>query len=335
MLPSMPTVLITPESMLHKPAPYVEILRAGGFDVVYPHNPLLPRGHLNQEETIRELLPAHAVIAGGEFFSAAVIDVLPNLRVIARAGVGYDRVDVVAATRRGIAVTITPTANHEAVAEQTFALILACAKDLVIGHRSLLAGQWRRDLTEPIRGKTLGLLGLGRIGRSTAVRGLAMKMKVIACEKLPNMEFVRQHGIELVSFDELLARSDYLSLHCPYCEETHHIINEKTLARMKRGSTLINTARGKLVDEAALVAALAGGHLRAAGLDVFEEEPPARDNPLFALENVVLTPHLAGNDWLSLESMGIECAQNIVALHRHRWPEGAVVNEELRPHWKW
>jgi phosphoglycerate dehydrogenase-like enzyme len=232
-------------------------------------------------------------------------------------------------------VTITPTANHEAVAEQAFALILACAKDLVIGHKGLLAGQWRRDLTEPIRGKTLGLLGLGRIGRSTALRGIAMKMKVIACEKFPNLEFVKHNGIELVSFDELLARSDYLSLHCPHCDETHHIVNQATLAKMKKGSTLINTARGKLVDERALLAALKSGHLRCAGLDVFEEEPPSKDNPLFAQENVVLTPHLAGNDWLSLENMGIECAQCIVALHQNRWPEGAVVNEDLRGSWKW
>jgi phosphoglycerate dehydrogenase-like enzyme len=331
----MPTALITPESMLRKSAPYVEILRAGGFDIRYPKNPLLARGLLSSEETIDELSVAEAVIAGGEVFSPAVIAALPKLRVIARAGVGYDRVDVPAATARRVAVTITPTANHEAVAEQAFALILACAKDLVIGHKGLLAGQWRRDLTEPIRGKTLGLLGLGRIGRSTALRGIAMKMKVIACEKFPNLEFVKHNGIELVSFDELLARSDYLSLHCPHCDETHHIVNQATLAKMKKGSTLINTARGKLVDERALLAALKSGHLRCAGLDVFEEEPPSKDNPLFAQENVVLTPHLAGNDWLSLENMGIECAQCIVALHQNRWPEGAVVNEDLRGSWKW
>ncbi len=331
----MPSALITPESMLHKAAPYVDILRAGGFEVRYPTNPLLARGILSQEETIRELSGMEAVIAGGELFSPAVIQSLPQMRVIARAGVGYDRVDVPAATARRVAVTITPTSNHEAVAEQAFALILACAKDLVIGHKSLLAGQWRRELTEPIRGKTLGLLGLGRIGRSTALRGLAMKMKVIACEKFPNADFVKQNNIELVGFDELLSRSDYLSLHCPHCEETHGIINRQSLAKMKTGSTLINTARGKLVVERDLIEALKSGQLRSAGLDVFEEEPPSKDNPLFALENVVLTPHLAGNDWLSLENMGIECAQNIVTLHQNRWPEGAVVNEELREGWKW
>src|SRR5262245_46893814 len=172
----MPTAHITPECMAHNPAPYVTILRDGGFEVRYPKNPLLARGLLSQEETIAELATVEAVIAGGEVFSPAVIQALPKLRVIARAGVGYDRVDVPAATARRVAVTITPTANHEAVAEQAFALILACAKDLVIGHKSLLAGQWRRDLTEPIRGKTLGLLGLGRIGRSTALRGIAMRM---------------------------------------------------------------------------------------------------------------------------------------------------------------
>lgn len=331
----MPTVLITPESMLRVQAPYVTILREGGFDILYPQNPLLARGLVTDAETIEELRGMDAIIAGGENFSPAVISALPGLRVIARAGVGYDRVNVPAATQHGVALTITPTANHEAVAEHVFAIMLASAKHVVRDDKNLRAGQWSRQLTQPLRGRTFGLLGLGRIGRSTALRGVAMGMKVIACETFPHQEFVSANRIELVDLDALLARSDYLSLHCPLNDQTRGLVNAAFLARMKPGSTLVNSARGGLVVESDLVAALRSGHLRGAALDVFEEEPPRADNPLFALDNVVVTPHLAGTDATSLENMGIECAENIVALYQGRWPEGAVVNNELRETWKW
>lgn len=332
---AVPTVLITPESMLRVQAPYVTILREGGFDIHYPKNPQLARGLVTDAETIDELRGMDAIIAGGENFNPVVIAALPGLRVIARAGVGYDRVNVPAATQHKVALTITPTANHEAVAEHVFAIMLASAKHVVRDDKRLRAGQWSRQLTQPIRGRTFGLLGLGRIGRSTAIRGVAMGMKVIACETNPNQEFIRSNRIELVDLDTLLARSDYLSLHCPLNDQTRGLVNAAFLAKMKPGSTLVNSARGGLVVEKDLVAALTSGHLRGAALDVFEEEPPRADNPLFALENVVVTPHLAGTDERSLESMGIECAENIVALSKGRWPEGAVVNDELREGWKW
>ena len=331
----MPTVLITPESMLNVQAPYVAILKAAGFDIRYPQNPQLSRGLATEAETIAELRGMDAVVAGGEYFTPSAIAALPGLRVIARAGVGYDRVNVPAATQHRVALTITPTANHEAVAEHVFALMLASAKHVVRDDKMLRAGQWSRQLTQPLRGRTLGLLGLGRIGRSTAIRGMAMGMKVIACETFPNQEFVSANRIELVNLDSLLARSDYLSLHCPLNDQTRGLVNAAFLARMKAGSTLVNSARGGLVVEKDLVAALRSGHLRGAALDVFEEEPPRADNPLFALENVVVTPHLAGTDVTSLENMGIECAENIVALYQGRWPEVAVVNSELRETWKW
>lgn len=321
--------------MLGVQAPYVTILKAGGFDIRYPKNPQLARGLVTAEETIAELRGMNAIIAGGEFFTPAVIAALPELRVIARAGVGYDRVNVPAATEHRVALTITPTANHEAVAEHVFAILLASAKHVVRDDKNLRAGQWSRQLTQPVRGQTLGLLGLGRIGRSTAVRGVAMGMKVIAHETYPNQEFVKANRIELVDLDTLLARSDYLSLHCPLNDQTRGMVNAAFLAKMKPGSTLVNSARGGLVVEKDLIAALRNGHLRGAALDVFEEEPTRADNPLFALDNVVATPHLAGTDALSLENMGIECAESIVALHQERWPEGAVVNNELRKGWKW
>jgi phosphoglycerate dehydrogenase-like enzyme len=294
----MPVVLITPEALVNIRGPWVSLLEEAGLTVAYPEDPTFTRGLYSAADTIRVLKPASAVIAGGEYFTPEIQAGLPQLRVIARAGVGYDKVDVPAATSRRIAVTITPTANHEGVAEQVFALIFAIAKGIVVNDERTRTGHWSLGCTAPVRGKTLGLFGLGRIGRSTAIRGRAMGMTVIACETYPDLAFARQHGIELVDFDALLSRSDYLSLHCPHNAQTDRMFNRDIFSRMKRGSVLINTSRGRLVVEADLLAALQQGHLGAAGLDVFENEPAQADNPLFALKNVVVSPHLGGADRL-------------------------------------
>ena len=331
----MPTVLITPESLLGTRGPWVEILEEAGLTVAYPEETTFTRGLVSEAEAVRVMKPASAIIAGGEHFTPSVLAQLPNMRVIARAGVGYDRVNVPESTRRGIAVCITPTANHEGVVEQVFALIFGFAKGVVVNDARTRAGQWVGESTRPIRGKTLGLVGLGRIGRSTAIRGRAMGMRVIASDQFADLNFARQHGIEMVDFETLLAQSDYVSLHCPHNAETNRLMDARRFAQMKRGSVLINTARGGLVVEADLLTALNSGHLAGAGLDVFEQEPAKADNPLFRLPQVVVSPHLGGGDRLAQDSMGIEAAQCIAQLYRNQWPAGAVVNEELRANWKW
>ena len=331
----MPTVLIVPESMRDVPAPYVKILRDAGFQIRYPKNPLLARGFATEADIVEEFQGVDATIAGGgESYSAAVLAKLPAMRVIARCGVGYDRVDVPAAAARGIAVTITPNSNHEAVAELMLALLFAVTKSIVINDKEVRAGRWPRQMLIPIRGKTLGIFGLGRIGCSVARRGLSLGLKVIATETFPNLDFCRSHQIELVEFNDLLARSDFLTIHCPLNEATRGMFNREVFSRMKRGAIFINTARGKLVVETDLVEALKSGQLRGAGLDVFELEPPDPANPLFQLGNVVCSPHLAGTDDLSLEAMGVEAATYIVQLFGGQWPDGAVVNKELCSTWK-
>ena len=275
------------------------------------------------------------MLAWGERYTAVVLAALPGLRVIARIGVGLDSVDVPAATERGIAVTVTPTANHGAVAEHAMALLFAVAKSIPQDDKATRAGQWPIELHQPIRGRTLGIIGLGRIGRATAVRALGMGMKVIAAEIYPDLAFVEQHGIELLDLDALLGRSDYVSLHCPLSDETRGLINADRLAKMKPDGVLINTSRGGLVVEKDLVAALTSGQLRAAGLDVFEKEPTDPDNPLFELDNVVVSSHTAGTDTLSMEDMGIEAARCVIELSEGRWPDGATVNNELEKTWKW
>jgi D-3-phosphoglycerate dehydrogenase len=329
--------LITPEAMRMTPiaAAAVECLQAAGFDVRYPHDPLLARGQASFSEMEAELEGIDAVIASSEPYTPELLERLPRLRVIARCGVGYDRVNVPAATRLGKAVTITPGANHEAVAELALALLFGVTKRIVVNDRLIRQGAWPREPLIPLRGRTLGILGLGRIGRSLATRAQALRMQVIAHEERPDTDFVQRQGIELVSFDELLQRSDYLSIHCPLTPATEGLFNTSVFARMKPGSVLINTARGKLVVETDLIAALESGHLSGAGLDVFEEEPPARSNRLLQLDQVVAAPHIAGADQLSMEAMGVEAADCIVRLQRNEWPEGAVVNAELKSTWRW
>ncbi len=331
----MKTVMFTPEALVRVHGPWVDALVSAGFRVDYPEDATFTRGVCGDQETIRVLQHADALIAGAEFLTAEVLSQLPRLRVIARAGVGYDRVDVAAASSRGIPVTITPTANHEAVAETVFALMFAIAKDVIGNDAHVRAGLWRKGPTRPLRRQTLGLFGLGRIGRSTAIRARAMGMQVIATETHPNMTFVSDHQIELVSFEELLSRSDYLSLHCPLTSSTRGLFNSEVFGRMRKGSVLINTARGELVNEEDLAAALKSGQLSGAGLDVFAEEPAVAGNPLFQLSNVVASPHLGGADTLAQQSMAMEAAECIIKLARNEWPTGAVINDELQSSWKW
>jgi phosphoglycerate dehydrogenase-like enzyme len=331
----MPTVLITPEAMRHVEGPYVQILREAGFDVRYPRNPQFARGISNENETIDELREVDATIASGERYTRTVLESLPRLRVIARCGVGYDRVDVDAATDHGISVTITPTSNRDAVAELALALMLAVAKSLVFNDAKVRHGHWPRRLLLPLREKTLGIVGMGRIGSSLAFRAVALGMRVIAFEPNPNREFARTHKIALVDLATLLAHSDFVSIHCPLTEDTRGLFDQHAFSQMKPGSILINTSRGPIVVEQDLVAALQSGHLRGAGLDVYAEEPPSIDNPLLKLDNVVLSPHLAGTDESSLEGMGVEAARCICELSRGDWPSAAVVNPEVGEGWRW
>ena len=331
----MSKVFMTTGGDLEEAARCLEMLREAGFEtVVADHD--RDDGWGTEEEIIEELREAVAVVAGGQLFTDRVLASLPRLRVLARSGVGFDRVDVAAATARGVVVTITPTANHEAVAEHALGLLLASARSIVRRDKAMRTGEWPGlpPLTE-VRGKTLGIVGLGRIGRSLAVRALGMRMNVIATEPSPDRAFVDKHAIQLLDLDTLLARADFVSLNAPPNDETRGMIDATKLGKMKPGGLLINTARGGLVVEHDLVAALSSGQLGGAGLDVFEQEPIDPSNPLLQLDNVVVSPHVAGNDSLAMEDMGAEAAQCIIDLSRGKWPEGAVINEELKGTWQW
>jgi len=326
----MPKVLIAPSVLAGLEGPYLHALRKAGFEPVFNH-----RGaQMTEDEVLDALAGVSAALAGSEPYTPRVLAAHPQLRVIARAGVGYDAVDLPAATAAGVAVAIAPGTNHDAVAEQTFCLILALAKRLISQHLGVKGGGWPRGTNLPVRGQTLGIAGLGRIGRTVALRGEAFGMPLLAYEPYPDRAFAAAHRIELVSMDRLLAESDFLSLHLPLTAESKHLINRTTLAKMKPTAFLINTARGGLVCEADLLETLRNKKLAGAGLDVFEEEPPGR-LPLFELDNVVLTPHAAGGDLRSRDDMALSAAEAIVALSRGEWPAEKVVNPEVRAKYRW
>jgi D-3-phosphoglycerate dehydrogenase len=327
----MPTVLIGPAPLRNRPGRFREILEGAGF------TPLDVEGNSTlTPDQLRPALPEiDAMLAGGELLTAEMLDLAPRLRVIARTGVGYDTVDVAAATARRIAVAITPGTNHDSVAEQTFALLLALTRRVVVNDRIIRSGGWDRAIVQPLRGKTLGLMGLGRIGRAVATRGLAFGMDVAAFDTVADDEFDARHGIRRLSSHDLLAQSDVVSLHVPLTPTTRGLIDRQTLALMRPGSLLLNTARGGLVVEADLVESLASGHLGGAGLDVLNDEPPDPSNPLFRLPNVVFSPHIAGVDTKSMADMAEKAAECVVALYRGEWPADCVVNGELAEGWEW
>ena len=327
----MPRVLIAPQPLAALEGPFKELLRGVGFDMTYPPRP----AQMTEDELLQALPGISATIAGSEPYTRRVLAASPALRVIARAGVGYDAVDLAAATEHGVAVAIAPGTNQDAVAEHTFAMILALAKRLVGQHNAVKAGGWPRQANLPVRGRTLGIVGLGRIGKAVAVRGEAFGMRLLAYEPFPGADFVARHHVTLAPLEQLLREADFLTLHLPLTPESRQLINRRTLALVRPSCFLINTARGGLVYEADLVEGLRGGRLAGAALDVFEEEPPRADNPLLALDNVVLTPHGAGVDVQSRDDMALSAAQAIVRLSCGEWPAEQIVNPEVRSRFRW
>jgi len=241
-----------------------------------------------------------------------LLESAPKLRVIGRAGVGVDNIDAEAATRRGIVVMNTPGANAVAVAELTLGLMLALARKLPQANSTMHAGKWEKKSLQgaELRNKTLGILGLGRIGLEVARRARGFGLDVIGADPFVSAAVARENGIRLVALEELFAGSDYITLHVGLTPQTHGIVNAKTLATMKKGVRIVNCARGELVDDAALAAALKGGHVSGAALDVFAEEPP-KDSPYAGMDNVILTPHIAGSTAEAQEAVGIQIAMQV------------------------
>ena len=242
----------------------------------------------------------------------ALMEHAPKLRVVGRAGVGVDNIDADAATRRGVVVMNTPGANAVAVAELTIGLMLALARKLPAANSTMHAGRWEKKSLQgaELRGKTLGILGLGRSGLEVAKRAKGFGLEILGSDPFVSAAVARENGIKLVTLDELIAGSDYITLQVGLTAQTAGVENAKSLAAMKKGVRIINCARGELIEDAALVAALKSGHVAGAALDVFAVEP-LKDSPYFELENVILTPHIAGSTGEAQEAGGIQIARQV------------------------
>jgi D-3-phosphoglycerate dehydrogenase len=320
-----PRILITTRSFKKMEGPHWDILHAAGFETLTSG---LDRTLSAQELTAR-LPGVAALICGMDDVSEVALAAADELRVILMNGVGLERIDVAAAIRRSIVVTNTPGSNDESVADLTMALMLAQTRSLPSHGRVIRAGGWKRKRGRELRGQRLGLVGLGAVDKAVAVRGAAFGMHVQAYDPTIDVDFCQTHAIKVVDWETILRTSDLLSLHLPTSPETIHLINQENLAMMRPCAILINTARGELVDELALVDSLRSGHLSGAGLDVFLPEPP-ESSPLLEMDQVVLAPHIGGYTREAVQRTAQQSARNAAAiLTDHPEHAHAIVNPEV------
>lgn len=286
----------------------IEELKKAGLDVTYKTG--------MDPATLLQTIPPFEVLAvrSSTKVNKAVLEAAENLKLIVRAGVGLDNIDVAAAEAQGIQIENTPHATTVTVAEHTMALMLSLVRHIPQAHGSLQKGEWNRKAFQgsELRGKTLGIIGFGRIGQEVAKRAKAFGMTVIANDHNADSEVAAALEIDLVPLKRLLAESDIVSLHLPLLPETKHLIDKTTLQQMKKGSYMINAARGGIVDEPALAAAIESGHIAGAAFDVFETEPPG-NNPLLKLKQVVAVPHLGASTDEGQSRAGLETARVIIA----------------------
>lgn len=308
-------VLFTVYYLGERAAPYITRLEQAGFEVICN-----PFGRMYTEAELMDALPGvFATIASSEPYTERVFRRAADLRIVARYGVGYDRVDVAAASRHGVVIAMAFGANHEAVADWTLGLMGALVQKVIPHHQRVKGGGWGVETHPGLWRSTVGIVGLGRIGKAVARRCRGFEMRVLACEPQPDDTFVRSQGVTLVSLETLLSEADIVTLHAPHTPETENMMNRERLAAMKPTAFLINTARGALVDEEALLEALTTGRIAGAALDVFKKEPPT-GSPLLHLDNVVLSPHAAGTNQTSEAAMATRCIDSILAVARGENP---------------
>lgn len=288
---------------------------------------------IEDPDFVDALKTADAVLSGNDLVvNDALFDLAPNLKVIAKMGVGLDMIDIDAASRHGAIVFHTPGVNNQAVADHTFALLLAVARKILYCDRSLREKRWEhtRIMGVEIWQKTLGIVGLGAIGRAVACRAKGFNMKIVAHDPFWPEQFATENGIEQLSLEALLKVADIVTLHVPLTPENDRMINARTLATMKPSAIIINAARGEIVNEADLARALTDGVIAGAGLDVFEKEPPA-DSPLLGLDNVVITPHTAAFTTEAMNNMNVGVVEQLIDYLNGRRPRYLVNADVYQP----
>jgi phosphoglycerate dehydrogenase-like enzyme len=317
----MPTALIAISSdyfITRDPTPR-EKLEAAGWTV----RELPPGTRFDEDSLIAALDGVDATIAGGEPYTRRVLNAATSLKHVARWGVGFDRVDLDAAADAGVLVTTSQGANDWGVADHAVALMLGLGHLLVPNHLQIMQDGWGRAIGDDLWRQRVGIVGLGRIGRGVAQRVHGFEAEILAYEPFPDTTFCEKYGVRLVSVEELFRESDYITLHLPLSPETHHFANADRLALMKPTAFLVNTARGGLVDEDALYAALTSGQIAGAGLDVREQEPPP-DRRFDSLPNVILSPHTAGITHQTVSAMSHMCVDSILSGWRGESPHGLL-----------
>ncbi|MSU33980.1 MAG: 3-phosphoglycerate dehydrogenase [Pedosphaera sp.] len=306
----MTRVLLTTTSFQDTPGIHHDMLAAAGFEIVRERGPL-------SESKMLELAGGFdAYLCGDDALTRAVIaKSLPRLKVISKYGIGLDKIDVAAATELKVPVLFTPGVNHTTVAEHCFALLLAAVRNLVVEANHTAAGRWTRITGHEVCGKTLAIVGFGRIGKEVAIRAHAFGIKLIGFGNYWDEDFARWYCIERVThFDDALRRADFISLHTKLTPATRHLINARNIKLVKRGAVIVNCARGEIIELAALVEALKSGHLLAYAADVLDQEPPPVDHPLLGLPNVVITPHIGSRTHESVQRQASCAVENLTLL---------------------
>lgn len=301
-------ILITTTSFQDTPGRHHALLEAAGFEIDRA------RGPLPEAELLSRVGAHDGIICGDDAFTRAVLArTRPRLRVLSKYGIGLDKIDLAAARELGIPVTFCPGVNHETVAEHAFGLLLALTRRIPEHDAIVKRGEWKRHTGRELSGKTMGIAGLGRIGKEMARRAAAFSMKIAAFDPFWDQVFANAHQVtRCASLDEVLAGADVLTLHMNLTDETREAINAARLARMKPGALLINCARGALVNQADVAAALRSGALGGYGADVVEPEPVEKSNPLLSAPNVVLTPHVGSRTFESVERQASMAAENLI-----------------------
>ncbi len=310
-------VLVTIPWFKNKPAPELDRLRDHGCEILINQQ---ERAY-NEAELIEVVPEISATIAGSEPYNDKTLAAARSLKVIARVGVGYDMIDIDAATRHDVAVAMAFGTNHEAVADHAFCLLAALCNQLPTYHQQIADGAWGARFHHSLWQGTIGIIGLGRIGRALARRCQGFEMRILAHDIEPDHDYAAANGIEMVDLETLLREADFVSVNAPHTDLTDKMINAETLSLMKPGAFVINTARGGLVDEADLIEALRSKRIAGAGLDVMAVEPLPAGSPLRSLDNVILTPHCAGVSDKAVTLMLERAVESVLAIKDGRKPE--------------
>jgi len=305
-------ILLTTTSFQDTPGEHHAALAATGWEVI------TARGPLSEADTLSAVGDIDGYICGDDAITRAVLTkASPRLKVLSKYGIGVDKIDVAACTELGIPVLFTPGVNHTTVAEHTFLLLLSLEKNLLFHTDSTRAGGWKRQTGHELLGKTIGIAGMGRIGKEVAIRAKAFGMRPVGYDIYWDEKFAAEHAIErAATLDDLFANADYISLHTNLTPETRDLIRAETIQKMRPGVIILNCARGEIVDTDDMAAALASGRVRGYGTDVLDEEPPRADHPLTRLPNCVVTPHVGSRTFESVQRQAMAAVTNLVrAMH--------------------